>query len=89
MGSFEPYTVYGHFYDATQRKPDPSQYLSLLRRFHPRAKTLLEIACGTGAHLAPLAEHYAVTGLDVSRTMLRYAVEKFSQEERQAYLKGT
>jgi len=79
LGSSEPYTVYGHFYDATQRKPDPSQYLNLLRKFHPRANTLLEIACGTGAHLAPLAEHYAVTGLDVSRTMLRYARKKLPE----------
>lgn len=73
MADVEPYTVYGHFYDATQRQPDTSQYRNLLRKFHPKAKTLLEIACGTGAHLAPLAEHYEVTGLDLSRTMLRYA----------------
>jgi len=76
LGNVEPYTVYGHFYDATQRKPDPSQYLNLLRKFHPGAETLLELACGTGAHLAPLVEHYDVTGLDISRTMLRYARRK-------------
>lgn len=69
----DPYAVYGHFYDATQRKPDGARYLRLLQRSHPRARTLLEIACGTGAHLAALAGHYEVTGLDISRTMLRYA----------------
>lgn len=74
--STAPYAVYGHFYDATQPKPDGSTYLHLLRRHHPHARTLLEIACGTGAHLVPLAAHYQVTGLDRSRTMLRYAREK-------------
>lgn len=72
----EPYAVYGHFYDATQGPRDGAEYLHLLRRHHPQARTLLEIACGTGAHLEPLAEHYAVEGLDVSRTMLRYARRK-------------
>lgn len=69
----EPYAVYGHFYDVTQGTPDGAHYLHLLRRYHPMARSLLEIGCGTGAHLAPLVEHYAVTGLDLSRTMLRYA----------------
>lgn len=70
----QPYSIYGHFYDATQKR-DASSYLSLLRKHHPRARTLLEIACGTGAHLLPLSEHYDVEGLDISRTMLRYACE--------------
>jgi SAM-dependent methyltransferase len=72
----EPYAIYGHFYDATQSRRDGSQYLHLLRRHHPQARTLLEIACGTAAHLAPLANHYEVTGLDISATMLLYARRK-------------
>ncbi len=69
----KPYAVYGHFYDATQCRPDGAQYLHLLRRHHPAARSLLEIACGTGSHLAALAAHYDVEGLDNSRTMLSYA----------------
>jgi len=72
----EPYAVYGPFYDATQGPRDGSNYLRLLQQHHPRARTLLEIACGTGANLAPLAKHYSVTGLDLSPTMLRYARAK-------------
>jgi SAM-dependent methyltransferase len=69
----QPYAVYGHFYDVTQGPADGAKYLALLRRHHPSARTLLELGCGTGAHLAALAEHYDVEGLDVSRTMLHYA----------------
>jgi SAM-dependent methyltransferase len=69
----EPYDVYSRFYDATQGKPDGAQYRYLLGRHHPQARTVLELACGTGAHLVPLARSYAVEGLDVSRAMLRYA----------------
>ena len=67
------YAVYGHFYDATQGVPDGGPYLHLLRRHHPAARFVLEIACGTGAHLSALEKHYDVEGLDSSRTMLSYA----------------
>ncbi len=70
------YFIYGHFYDASQRVANGAQYLHLLRKHHPEAKSLLEIACGTGAQLLPLSKDYAVTGLDVSGTMLRYARKK-------------
>ncbi len=72
----QPYFVYGHFYDATQGAASSSQYLHLLRKHHPTAKSLLEIACGTGAQLLPLSKYYAVAGLDASGTMLRYARKK-------------
>jgi SAM-dependent methyltransferase len=71
--ALEPYAVYAHFYDATQASSKAAQYRYLLRRHHPAARTLLELGCGTGAHLAHLSTDYAVEGLDLSRTMLRYA----------------
>src|SRR5579864_3895886 len=36
----------------------------------PSARTLLDVACGTGAHLAHLREWYAVEGVDSSPAML-------------------
>ena len=75
----ESYAIYGHFYDATQGIPSGASYLNLLRRHHPRARSVLEIACGTGAHLAALVRDYEVTGLDISPTMLRYARKKLPQ----------
>lgn len=72
----QSYFVYGHFYDATQAPSSGWPYLHLLRKHHPTAKSLLEIACGTGAQLLPLSRYYAVAGLEVSGTMLKYARKK-------------
>lgn len=49
---------------------------SLIRRQHPKASTLLELACGTGAILRYLALKFDVTGLDVSHGMLRVAKKR-------------
>jgi cyclopropane fatty-acyl-phospholipid synthase-like methyltransferase len=70
------YSSYGPFYDATQDTPDGRAYLYLLEQHHPAAKTLLELGCGTGAHLATLANRYTIAGLDISPTMLKYARER-------------
>jgi SAM-dependent methyltransferase len=73
--TIDPYAVYARFYDATQGSRG-AQYRYLLGRHHPNARTLLELACGTGAHLALLADDYAVEGLDISRAMLKYARQR-------------
>ncbi len=39
--------------------------------------TLLDVGCGTGAHLAYLREHFQVEGLDSSEQMLAEAREKY------------
>src|SRR5438132_6970452 len=38
---------------------------AIIQRVHPDARTLLDVACGTGAHLAFLRERYEVAGLIV------------------------
>ena len=48
----------------------------LIRRHKPKARTLLELACGTGAILKILAKSYDVAGLDVSPQMLALARKK-------------
>jgi ubiquinone/menaquinone biosynthesis C-methylase UbiE len=42
----------------------------------PGAKTLLDVACGTGTHLGSLSSLYDVEGLDYSDAMLRRARDK-------------
>jgi SAM-dependent methyltransferase len=44
-----------------------------------RAATLLEVACGTGGIIAPLASRYQVSGLDISPGMLAVAREKLPE----------
>jgi SAM-dependent methyltransferase len=44
----------------------------------PGAKTLLDVACGTGAHLAELRQWYQVEGADLSPAMLAVASERLA-----------
>ena len=70
------YDSYARFYDATQGAFYERQYLHLLRKYHAKAESLLEIACGTGCLLMPLSKHYQVAGLDISGAMLKLARQK-------------
>lgn len=51
---------------------------ALVQARKPGARTLLDVACGTGAHLEHLARHYEAEGLDLSPEMLAIARERLS-----------
>jgi SAM-dependent methyltransferase len=72
------YDVFARFYDAVQGdRAEHARYIrSLIRKHAPRARTVLELACGTGSVLKQLWTHYDVTGLDLSEEMLEIASEK-------------
>jgi predicted TPR repeat methyltransferase len=72
------YDVFAPFYDAVQGdRAEHARYLrSLIRKHAPRARTVLELACGTGSILKQLWTHYEVMGLDLSEQMLEVAAEK-------------
>ena len=74
----ETYDKFGEFYDAVMGdRADAASYLrKLIAQNKPNAKTILELACGTGAVLAHLAEEYEVSGLDLSPKMLSVARKK-------------
>jgi SAM-dependent methyltransferase len=42
----------------------------------PTAHTLLDVACGTGAHLVEMQRWYSVEGVDLSREMLAVALSR-------------
>ena len=44
---------------------------------HSDGNTLLDVACGTGAHAGPLSKHYKVEGLDLDANMLAIAHRKY------------
>jgi SAM-dependent methyltransferase len=48
----------------------------LVEARRPGARTLLDVACGTGAHLERLARYYDVEGLDLDPDMLAVARER-------------
>lgn len=45
----------------------------IIKESCPTARTLLDVACGTGAHLAELSRSYEVEGVDISPAMLAVA----------------
>ncbi len=72
------YEKFYRFYDIVMgdRSAVANFLRSLIVQYKPEAKTLLEIACGTGSILGYLSQSYEVTGLDSSRQMLAIAREK-------------
>lgn len=60
-----------------ERKPyaaEARELRTLVQRYAgPSARTLLDVACGTGRHLEHLARWFACTGLDASEPMLSRA----------------
>jgi SAM-dependent methyltransferase len=72
------YEKIGRFYDAVMGdRTETAGYVHhLIVQHKPEARTLLELACGTGAVLRILARSYEVAGLDVSPRMLSLARKK-------------
>jgi len=68
------------FYDALYQFKNyaaASQQLhELIQQYNANAKTLLDVACGTGKHLEHLREYYRVEGLDINADLLRTARQR-------------
>jgi ubiquinone/menaquinone biosynthesis C-methylase UbiE len=71
------FTKSARFYDALYHFKDygaaADKLHGLIRRLDPEAKTLLDVACGTGKHLEQLQRHYGVEGIDINPDMLDIA----------------
>jgi predicted TPR repeat methyltransferase len=78
------YSDYADFYDQGTTT-DVTFKVNLVRQkinqYNPYAKSLLELACGTGNILAQLVDEYALTGIDLSPNMLKIAKEKLPSAE--------
>jgi ubiquinone/menaquinone biosynthesis C-methylase UbiE len=72
------YKKFAKFYDEAMGKRVKTITLiqGLIKQSNPNANTVLELACGTGAVLEPLAKDYVVSGLDLSSEMLKVAKKK-------------
>jgi SAM-dependent methyltransferase len=68
--------IYDLLYTGTGIKDYPAEseaLHSIIQEASPGARTLLDVACGTGAHLAILRRWYEVEGVDLSPEMLEVA----------------
>lgn len=54
-------------------RADADRLRELIHQANPTARTLLDVACGTGLHLAHLREHFEVEGVDQSPEMVAVA----------------
>jgi SAM-dependent methyltransferase len=71
--------VYDLIYGAFKDYPaEVDRLAETVRRGHPAARTLLDVACGTGEHARLLREHhgYDVDGVDLDPAMVRIAAAK-------------
>jgi SAM-dependent methyltransferase len=58
-----------------------AQLRELIAERVPRARRLLDVACGTGKHLELLREHFEVAGLDLDPELLAIARERVAGVE--------
>ena len=80
-----PSGKYSGYHDLLYRNKDyttEASYLkSILDKYAPDARRLLELGCGTGGYAAALVrEGYAVHGVDISEEMLSFAWERARKE---------
>jgi ubiquinone/menaquinone biosynthesis C-methylase UbiE len=72
------YHDYAAFYD--ELKGDRSDKIRLLldiiAKHRPESRAVIELACGTGTIVQGLAGIYDITGLDISKAMLRQAQKR-------------
>ena len=70
--------VYDAIYSFKDYAAEAAQITALVRATHPQARTVLDIACGTGEHARCLAANHGfeVDGLDLDAGLLRLAREK-------------
>jgi SAM-dependent methyltransferase len=55
---------------------DAARFMKLAESLHPRAVTILDVACGTGRHLEHLCARYHAHGLDLSTELLQIAASR-------------
>lgn len=74
---------YDVFYQAKPYEAECNFLEAAFERFAVRPpRTVLDVGCGTGGHLVPLAQRgYRVTGIDLSPAMVRLAQEKAARAE--------
>src|SRR3954454_15547854 len=70
--------IYDAIYEAQNDVADAAVKVHALiqQRKHNSGHALLDVACGTGSHLAHLRHHYDVAGLDLDTGMLAVARQR-------------
>ena len=86
--NFKEYAKYYDFFNSEKDYKKECSYIdSIIKRFNPRTKTILDIGCGTGLHDFELAYlDYEVTGIDISKEMIEIAkIEAIKRNKNVAF----
>jgi len=75
MNQFFDYSKYYNLLYRDKNYSEEVDYVdSLIKKFHPKTKQLLDVGCGTGKHAKLLAKkNYTIHGVDLSEQMLQVA----------------
>lgn len=65
--------LYDLFYEEKDYRAEAEKARDIVASRSPDARTLLDVACGTGSHLAHLRDWFAVEGLDLNAELLEVA----------------
>src|SRR5215469_2891172 len=68
--------LYDAIYQFKNYKRECERLRALIDEAVPAARTLLDVACGTGEHARFLREHFAVDGVDINEHYLHAARQK-------------
>jgi SAM-dependent methyltransferase len=68
--------LYDLFYDWKDYEEEARRLRELIAGACPHARSLLDVACGTGRHLEYLRRHYDAEGLDLNAELLEIAAER-------------
>jgi SAM-dependent methyltransferase len=69
-------SLYDSFYAWKDYRGEARRLHELIQGENPGARTLLDVACGTGRHLEYLREHYEVEGVDLDAGLLEIARQR-------------
>jgi trans-aconitate methyltransferase len=75
----ESAAIYDAIYHFKNYGKEVEYVLARIQERTPEARTLLDVACGTGNHIDLLKQQFEVEGLDLSVHMLEVARRKFPQ----------
>lgn len=77
------YDAVGKFYDDImgEQKESAEIVFKQIKKYHPGAKSVLELGCGTCSYLKYLSKHYHTSGLDLSPVLLSAAREKLPKAD--------
>jgi SAM-dependent methyltransferase len=67
---------YDLLYQFKDYQKEADKIFALLRKIHPEAKSVLNVACGTAEHDRYLSKHYKVDGIDLNEDFIAIAKEK-------------